>query len=91
MTAGRVFHTATLLPTGKVLIVGGFFSNSIEVLPDFFATAESYDPGERTFTAIGSMAGARARHTATLLSNGEVLIAGGSLYSQSLASAELCE
>ena len=91
MTAARVFHTAILLSTRKVLIVGGFFSNSIEVLPDFFATAESYDPGEGTFTAVGSMAGARARHTATLLSDGEVLIAGGSLYSQSLASAELCE
>ena len=43
------------------------------------------------FTAISSMTTARANHTATLLPNGEVLIAGGSDGSQPLASAELYE
>jgi hypothetical protein len=47
--------------------VGGFPSN----------TAEIYDPVAGTFTAIPNMAYARACHTATLMANGMVLIAGG--------------
>lgn len=66
MVSARQSHTATLLPNGNVLIVGG---NTL--------TAELYDPLLDTFTATGSMAAARSNHTATLLPNGKVLIAGG--------------
>ncbi len=41
------------------------------------------------FTAVGNMTTARTSHTATLLSNGKVLIAGGWDGLQTLASAEL--
>ena len=83
MSIARAAHTTTLLPDGKVLIVGGMqrsgaFSNS----------AELYDPARGTFTATGSMATARAGHTATLLPTGKVLIAGGS-NEQWLSSCEL--
>jgi hypothetical protein len=83
LTIPRQQHTATLLPNGKVLIVGGYSQSQGAV-----ASAELYDPMAGTFTATGSLANARYGQTATLLNNGNVLIAGG--YSAGeLSSAEL--
>jgi N-acetylneuraminic acid mutarotase len=67
-------HTATLLPNGKVLVAGGggFGSNANHSI-----LAELYDPASGTWTATGSLATARRNHTATLLPNGKVLVAGG--------------
>lgn len=74
--------TTTLLADGRVLIAGGYVYE--DVLVDgsigkytFFDSAGLYDPTTRTFTPTGSMMTARARHTATLLSDGRVLVAGG--------------
>src|SRR5713226_1209257 len=65
MTAARSNHTATLLPTRKVLIAGGqtpFSAGS------YLSTAELYDPRSGGFTATsGQMTAARYDHTATLL------------------------
>ncbi|MGB5816185.1 MAG: kelch repeat-containing protein, partial [Thermoanaerobaculia bacterium] len=71
MNTGRVQHTTTLLPDGKVLVTGGFNPVQTE------SSAEIYDPATGQFTATGSMNTARAWHTATLLYSGEVLIFGG--------------
>ncbi len=74
MSIGRFSHAATRLGDGKVLITGGFDSVSGQVLN----TAEIYNPAEGSFTAtVGTMTTARMDHTATLLSNGLVLVAGG--------------
>jgi hypothetical protein len=75
MNAARTFQTATLLNNGMVLITGGCCSNPSSNYP--FITAELYNPVTGTFTATGSMNTARYWHTATLLNNGMVLIAGG--------------
>jgi hypothetical protein len=86
MTLSREFHTATLLPSGKVLIAGGRTSSGSGYT--YQATAEIYDPGLGTFTLAGSMLSARYGHTAALLSNGNVLLAGGA-NTDAIATAEL--
>ena len=84
-TKGRQEHTATLLPNGKVLIVGGIFDYTTPL-----GTAELYDPEGGTFTATGTLTSVRFEHTATLLSNGKILIVGGNEY-PFLTTAELYE
>ncbi|MGP8269938.1 MAG: Kelch repeat-containing protein [Terracidiphilus sp.] len=79
MVEARTFHTATLLPSGKVLVAGGGDENS---------TAEVYDPATGSFSIAGGMEIGRSGHTATLLPNGSVLVAGGGIF-VGLASAEL--
>lgn len=79
----RSGHTATLLPNGKVLVVGGQGSSGK------LATAELYDPIGGTWSATGAMAVARSNHTATFLPSGNVLVTGGLGDSNALVSAEL--
>src|SRR5207248_236803 len=82
LSTARSSHTATLLPTGQVLVVGGRNSTT-----DDLTSAELYDPGTGVWTAT-SMAKIRYWHTATLLANGQMLVAGG--FGQgNAASAEL--
>ncbi len=83
----RDLQTATLLPNGKVLVAGG--QGIAPGSGNGFASAELYDPASGTWTATGSLIAARESHTATLLPNGKVLVAGGSAGSGPLASAEL--
>jgi hypothetical protein len=94
----RSWHTLTLLPNGQALAAGGetdscsgnacYFAGSL-------ATAELYDPSATTFIRTADMAAARESHTATLLDDGRVLIAGGvtyggiGIFGGSLGSAEL--
>jgi hypothetical protein len=91
MTTIRFGATVTLLASGKVLITGGFGPGTSQ-LPRL-NTAELYDPQSGTFTPTGSMSVGRIGHTATLLNDGKVLIAGGTHSSggggAATASAEL--
>jgi hypothetical protein len=96
---GRIFTTATLLNNGKVLIAGGATDNTSFLLGHLGApagggnptnTAELFDPATGNFATIaGVMSTSRQLHTATLLNNGKVLIAGGSDNTGYLATAEL--
>ena len=85
MTTARMRYTATLLLDGKVLVAGGVTGQNGDRSTN---SAELYDPGSGTWSATGSMQGARASHTATLLQNGTVLVAGGGGRNE-LATAEL--
>ena len=81
MSVSRVFHTATLLRNGEVLVAGGDNRNGTT-----YATAELYDPATGLFTLLGNkMTTGRSAHTATLLANGKVLLAGGGVNSTSTA------
>jgi hypothetical protein len=83
MGTSRVVPSATLLPSGKVLVAGGQSGNNA------VASAELYDPGTGTWSPTGSMSVARSHPTATLLPSGKVLVAGGNNAGGTLASAEL--
>jgi large repetitive protein len=84
MSTGRWGHTATLLPSGAVLVVGG--ASDVGVL----SSAEVFSPATGMWGVTASMATRRIFHSATLLLSGEVLIAGGEDGEGSvLASAEL--
>ena len=85
LTVPRWFHTATLLPNKRVLVAAGATGTPIS---NAIASAEIYDPTTGIWTATGSLATARQSHTATLLPDGQVLVAGGA-NTTILASAEL--
>jgi N-acetylneuraminic acid mutarotase len=77
---------AVLLSDGRVLVAGGWGAG--QIFGPKLASAEVYDPVTGTWTATGSMAQRRDGHSATLLANGTVLVAGGYDY-VNFASAEL--
>ncbi len=87
MTSARKGHTATLLSTGKVLIVGGETTSGQTTT--HLKTAELFDPTTSTFAATTSMTDGRSFHAAVLLQNGNVLVAGGSGDSGVLSSSEI--
>ena len=84
LNTARYLHTATLLPSGMVLIAGGSDSNF-----SVSSSAELYDQTSGTSTLTGSLNTARMLHTATLLPNGTVLVGPGGIGETALASAEL--
>ena len=71
MTVPRVWHSATLLPNGKVLVVGRDWAAGDD------HTAELYDPATGRFSRTGDTVSAQYGAAATLLKNGKVLIAAG--------------
>jgi hypothetical protein len=82
LSSARAWHTATVLPDGSVLIVGG-----VDVQGALVATAERFDPRAGTFTPLEHVAFTpRARHSATLLTDGRVLLAGGDVAPGGLAA-----
>lgn len=77
LLSARRSHTATSLGNGDVLLVGGYIRPGGVDVP--LGTAELYraTPSSTIASATGSMLSPRGWHTATLLGDGRVLIAGG--------------
>jgi WD40 repeat protein len=89
MVTARVSHTATLLSNGQVLVTGGIQGSGTATT--VLTEAELYDPGKGTFSATaGVLTTARDCHTASLLSDGKVLVTGGlDSTGKAIATAEL--
>lgn len=86
MSIGRVGQIAILLRSGKVLIAGGWIGHGPT------DSAEFYDPATGKFAVLpGKMTSKRGRPSATLLPDGNVLIAGGGDHDSpgGIASAEV--
>jgi len=78
----RTHHTATLLPNGNVLVLGGTqtmgpVGGGAPAAPVSLDSAEVYDHASGTFKSAGRLLIARDSHSAILLTNGTVLVAGG--------------
>jgi len=82
MAQGRYSHTAELLSSGKVLVVGGTEGTT------YLATCELYDPTAGTWASTGSLATARITAT-TALASGSILAAGGQGLAGGLATCEI--
>ncbi|WP_052499540.1 Kelch repeat-containing protein [Streptomyces vietnamensis] len=72
----RRIHSLTVLRDGRVLAAGGI-TGPQAFPPSAVAGSELYDPEAGTWTPAAPMAGARYGHSATLLPDGRVLVAGG--------------
>lgn len=89
MNQARIWHTATLLKTGQVLVAGGESPQRQPIGP-----SDLYDPSTGAWSVTGSLNTPRELHTATLLPSGQTLVTGGfgpplSFGSQSTNTAEL--
>ncbi len=71
MEIGHMVPTATTLPDGRVLVLGGSSYNNVPI-----SDARIYDPATNTWSSAISGIGARRGHTVTLLTTGKLLIAG---------------
>lgn len=98
MLVPRLGHSLTVLADGTVLAAGGTSpegeagaGGGQTISPE--ASAELFDPGSGSWEPAGAMAEGRFEHTATLLGDGRVLVAGGlggpGVELAPLASAEL--
>jgi hypothetical protein len=77
-----------LLSNGTVLVAGGLNSSGSG---GAVTSAETYDPAAGTWTSTGSLGTARADHTATLFTNGKLMVTGGYPYGGSMTTISSAE
>ena len=86
MAESRANHTAVFLPSGRLLVVGGYD----ELTSRHLSSAEAFDPETGKWKSAQPLSIARANHTTTLLPGGKILAAGGfGSDSRALSSAEI--
>jgi hypothetical protein len=77
LPARTAHHAATLLPSRRVLLTGGIGAPGDSVTgPRALATTQVFDPTSDVWSLGAGMASPRFGHSATLLRNGSVLVAG---------------
>ncbi len=90
MSDPRQGHSATLLADGRVLVVGGYNNTVTDIYGNIYlSSADIYDPSTGDFSETGSLNTARSGHTASLLPDGRILIAGGTNGTSILNTAEI--
>ncbi|GAC1701919.1 MAG: hypothetical protein NVS9B6_17420 [Candidatus Limnocylindrales bacterium] len=89
MLTPRYQAAAVLLPDHRVLISGGAVEAS--TTGRTLETTELFDPAVGAFVRAGAMRQPRQGHTATVLKDGRVLVAGGSSTDGTTASSELLD
>jgi len=77
----RIYHTASVLASGEVLIAGGAW------YADVLSSAELYDPSTNTWKTTANMSTERRQPRACTLTDGRVLVVAG--FSATSTSAEL--
>ncbi len=79
LSTPRLLHTVTTLQSGNILIAGGFTNQDSKLfgLGPATDTAELIDTKNLSIKQIGKLSKAVGGHSATLLTNGQVLIIGG--------------
>lgn len=89
LAEARLFHTANLLPDGSVVIAGGEVDPGLSSTPHALVLGSAERFSENRVTPMPAMATGRAKHTATLLADGSLLVVGGfDANGQAIASAE---
>jgi hypothetical protein len=94
MASPRAGHTQTLLPDGRVLIVGGISGGAVTSplgtsteVPLFTNTCETFDPAAGTLIPQAPVPVPRGFHGASILTTGEVLVTGGAVTGPAQAGA----
>ncbi len=87
MSAARRYSRSIVLASNKVLVIGGLDQAQSRAL----ASCELYDPTTGLFTFTGSLNFPRQQFSATLLSDGRVLVAGGLTSSSTVDATATCE
>jgi len=67
LNTARGYHTANLLPSDEVLVVGG--KRTVSGSSTVLSSAELYNPTSGVWRYTGSLSTARTDHTSTLLRN----------------------
>jgi N-acetylneuraminic acid mutarotase len=82
----RAGHTATLLPDGNVLVVGGRYYDGLLKITN---SCELYHPESGNWTLADTMSTEKWNHTSILMNNGQVLTVGGASYQGSINTCEI--
>lgn len=86
LTTSRDGFSATLMPTGVVLVVGGNLQSRVDsqpgggfrrTIPTSLGSVEAYDPKTNAWQPWGPLQSARSGHSASLMSSGKLLVTGG--------------